>query len=103
MIALQSIHAGDSLAIIVHVKDDAGAAKDLTGATVEAAAKLVTGNGSAVAATTSLGVAASGEISVSFAAGALGAGTWEIQVRATLSAVVQTVAEARITVEPSNF
>ena len=93
--------AGDDLRFVVNVTNTNDASvKNLTGATVEVKAKK---GATTVAGTATLTDAANGVITATFNNGDLTAGTWIIQVRATLSGDTQTVLSASHKVEVSNF
>jgi hypothetical protein len=83
------IFQGDSLAIQVTVLDQAsGLALNLAGATVWASA--ISG-ATKIAGTTSITDAANGVIEVSWAAGILPAGDWQLHVRVAQGSSTQTV------------
>ena len=73
----------------------AGAAMNMSAATLSAVAS----NGlTSVAGAIDTSQAASGQIGVSFSAGALTVGNWDVQLRATIGGETQTVARAWVRV-----
>jgi hypothetical protein len=90
---------GDDLVIAVTVLDDDGAAKNLTGGTVEAGASGP--SGSLVTPTVTVTDASAGAVSMQFNDGALSGGTWTVQMRVTLDDVTQTVYEDTVKVRRS--
>lgn len=99
-----AIFEGDDLIYDVTVSDDAGAAVNLTDATVEAAALSADGT-SRVTGTALVSDAAAGEILVTFADGDLTArsGDWRVQTRVTRELETQTVHEGAVQVKASAF
>ena len=91
---LEDIWQGDHLPIAVAVEDDDGNPVDITGATIEAGARL---RDSYVAASdVSITDGAGGVCRVSWEKGVLSAeGIWTIQVRVARGAAVDTILEAR--------
>lgn len=93
-----TIHEADSLAVEVPVAfDPGGAVTSLSGATVVATVAKggTTIQGSATIAGPVL-------VTCSWPAGALAVGIWRLQMIATIAGEVQTIAEERIRVLPSN-
>ena len=95
-----TIYAGDSLVIEVTVSFDSGATvNSLTGATLRASASRIAGSADVVEASTAI----SGNVATcTWAADALDAGSWRVQLRATKSGQTQTVYQDTITVLPAN-
>ena len=96
---IPAIHDGDTLSILVTVEESA-VAKDLTGATVATSAKGA-GSSNTIAGTATLSNAAGGEVLVEYGAGDLSVGTWNVQLRVTLSGDIQTVYDDDVTVQTS--
>jgi hypothetical protein len=97
-----TIHAGDSLVLEVAVSFDSGApVSSLTGATLRASASYIDGRSASTTVDASTSIT-SNTATCTWAAGALTAGSWRVQVRATKSGLTQTVYEDTITVLPSN-
>jgi len=90
--SILAIFEGDTLKIRVPVTNKDGTAKDMTGATVVAAASS---NGTVVAATSATFTDIPGGIaSVFFGAGALTEGVWVVEAEFSLDGEVQTFATA---------
>lgn len=94
---IHEIFSEDSFRAVVRVQSN-GTAFPMTGATVTASAS---DSATTVAGTVDMSQAGAAEIGVSFAAGALTVGDWEIQVRATLAGQTQTVARTFVRVLPA--
>lgn len=104
---LRRIVEGDALSYTVTVLDEDGVTPvDLSAATVAAAARMTlptwaTGRVDATSAT--ITNAAAGEVTVTYGAGALAAGSWEMQLRVTLGGQPQTVSREPVQVVASAF
>lgn len=92
------IFAMDSFRLIVRVTRG-GVNMNLASASVEAIAS--TGE-TGVAAAVDMTGAASGEIGLTFPAGAMSEGTWDLQVRVTIGTETQTVARSYIRVSKAS-
>jgi hypothetical protein len=90
--------AADTLDISVPVTFEAGSAiTALTGGTVVAHAARA-----GVAAVDGVAtIESASAVRVLFEAGTLSAGVWQLQVRVTVSGVVQTIVDTAITISPS--
>ena len=89
----------DDLIIRIPVTFEPGSEiTSLTGGTAEAVAQSTSG---AVITANAAAITGGSEIRVTFNDGRLPAGVYALQVRATVSGVTQTVAEATVTVYPS--
>lgn len=93
------IWEGDDLVIRVTVEED-GAAKDISGATIEA--RAVSGADSVTPTINEVDLSA-GRINVVFAEDDLADGYWTLSVRVTLGSITQTVGVYNITVNKSVF
>jgi len=86
----EPMHEGDDLVVTIHVKEDDGSAKVLTGATYSANAHLAAAD---LAPTIDSTGEATGTIKLTWSSAAFTAGKWICQLRATLASERQTVRE----------
>ncbi len=85
-----SEHASSTLQILFTTLDQDGVAKNISGATITAAARDYAG--STVDGVTAIVSPAAGTFTVDFAAGDLAAGVWEVQPRVVIGGESQVVA-----------
>lgn len=97
-----TVYEKDSLTFTVNVKDSAGIAFPLTGATAVA---IIAGSEplrDSIQGTTNIPTPLDGKINVSFPANSLAAGSWTAQTVVTIGSVVQTVSDVSVKVNKSH-
>lgn len=94
------IFAGKTLAILVQVKDDTGAVKVITGATITAKALLSDAKGiqTTISATVVITDGSAGEFTATFAANVFTFGKWIFQADVVIGSEEQVVVEKHIDV-----